>query len=82
MDGSGNGKATLNDVWHRIGQMESKIEARLDHFGERIAPIETFAKGYSADRNRILGAVAAIAAVAAFIVTGIKTWVMSLVTPS
>ena len=82
MDGSPNSKATLNDVWHRIGQMESKIEARLDHFGERISQIETFAKGYQADRNRILGAVAAIAAVAAFIVTGIKTWVMSLVNPA
>ncbi len=78
MDGSGNSKATLNDVWHKLGKIESDIEQAV----KRIEPIETFAKGYAADRNRILGAVAAVAAVAAFIVTGIKTWIMSLVHPT
>ena len=82
MDGSGQNKATLTDVWHRIGQMESRLEAKLEDFGERIAPIETFAKNYTADRNRILGAVAAVAALAAFVVTGIKTWLISLVNPT
>ena len=82
MDGSPNSKATLNDVWHRIGQMESKIEAKLEHFGERISPIEAFAKNYTADRNRILGAVAAVAAFAAFIATAVKQWLVGLVSPT
>ena len=82
MDGSGQSEATLTDVWHRIGQMESKLEAKLEHFGERISPIETFAKNYTADRNRILGAVAAVAAFAAFIATSVKTWLAGLVNPT
>ena len=78
MDGSGDGKATLNDVWHKLGKIESDIEQAL----KRIEPIEHFARNYAADRNRILGAVAAVAALAVFVVSGIKQWIASLVNPS
>ena len=78
MDGSGDGKATLNDVWHKLGKIESDIAQAI----KRIEPVETFARNYAADRNRILGAIAAIAAFAAFVVTGIKTWIINLVNPT
>ena len=85
MDDSGGGNATITDVWHAVSDVSrklGKIEADIEHAVKRIEPVEAFAKGYTADRNRLMGAVAAIAAVAAFIVTGIKTWVMSLVNPT
>ena len=85
MDGSGQNKATLTDVWHAVSDVRQKlgkIEADIEHAIKRIEPVETFAKNYQADRNRILGAVAAVAALAAFIVTGIKQWFYSMVNPT
>ena len=85
MDDNGGSKATLTDVWHAVSdalQKLGKIEADIEHAIKRIEPIEAFAKNYQADRNRILGAVAAIAAFAAVVVTGIKTWILNLVNPT
>lgn len=84
MDDSGNGLATITDVWHMVADVRQrlgKIEGDIEQAVKRIEPVETFAKNYQADRNRILGAVAAIAAFAAFVVTGIKTWIIDLVNP-
>lgn len=76
MDDNG-GRATITDVWHKLGKIEGDIEQAI----KRIEPIETFAKNYTADRNRILGAVAAIAAFAAFLVTGLKQWIQGVIGP-
>lgn len=85
MDDNGGGKATLTDVWHAVSDVSrklGKIEADIEHAVKRIEPVEAFAKGYTADRNRLMGAVAAIATFAAFVVTGIKTWIIDLVNPT
>lgn len=66
---------TLAEIWHKLG----KIEERVESFSDRLAPLETFSKAYAADRNRILGAVAAITLTATLLIGGVKQWVINLI---